>query len=53
MIPRKLRDRLDEEREGVGFYITRGLENCLAMYTPGYWERVEQEILESLRQLRG
>ena len=50
MIPRKLRARVDEQREGVGFYITRGLENCLAMYTPSYWERVEQEILDVSRE---
>lgn len=50
MIPRKLRERLDEQREGVGFYITRGLENCLAMYTPNYWDKVEQEILGVARE---
>ena len=33
MIPRRLRERLAPEREGAGFYITRGLEKCLAMYT--------------------
>jgi len=52
MIPRRLRDRLEEEREGVGFYITRGLEKCLAMFTPTEWEKMERELDVSREEFR-
>lgn len=33
-IPAPLRDCIDVETEGKGFYLTRGLETCLFMFTP-------------------
>ena len=52
MVPRRLRDRLEEEREGVGFYVTRGLEKCLAMFTPSEWEKMERELDMSREEFR-
>jgi len=52
MIPRRMRDRLEEEREGVGFYITRGLEKCLAMFTPDEWAKMEKEMDMSREEFR-
>jgi MraZ protein len=52
MIPHRLRDRLEEEREGVGFYITRGLEKCLALFTPNEWEKMERELDVSREEFR-
>ena len=52
MIPRRLRDRLEEDREGVGFYVTRGMEKCLAMYTPSQWEKLEREMDMSREEFR-
>ena len=50
MIPRKVREQVDEQREGVGFYITRGLETCLALYTPTVWQELERGILNVSRE---
>jgi len=43
-IPSNLRERIDEEKEGKGFYITRGLDKCLFMYTPKEWQGVVSKI---------
>lgn len=39
-IPAPLRDSVDMEKEGKGFFITRGLDTCLFMYTPKVWQSV-------------
>jgi len=44
IIPRKLREVVDETREGSGFYLTKGFEECLVMYTPVQWEKTSEHI---------
>lgn len=39
-IPAPLRDSIHVETEGKGFFITRGLDACLFMYTPKVWQSV-------------
>ncbi|MCF6157573.1 MAG: division/cell wall cluster transcriptional repressor MraZ [wastewater metagenome] len=43
-IPAPLRDSIDIETEGKGFYITRGLDDCLFLYTPKVWQNVVSKI---------
>ena len=43
-IPASLRDVINEEVEGKGFFITRGLDTCLFMYTPKEWQGVVSKI---------
>lgn len=43
-IPAALRDSIDVEAEGKGFFITRGLDTCLFMYTPKEWQVVVSKI---------
>ena len=45
MIPRKVREQIDETRDGAGFYMTRGLESCLALYTPTVWQELEKGVM--------
>ena len=46
-IPASLRESINEEVEGKGFYITRGLDTCLFMYTPKEWQGVVSKIEQS------
>jgi len=46
IVPRKLREAIDEEQEGSGFYVTKGLDDCLFMFTPRQWEVVGDQIRE-------
>ena len=39
-LPAKLREQDGEKRQWPGFYLTRGLDSCLFMYTPDHWEEV-------------
>lgn len=43
-IPSSLRDSINTETEGKGFYITRGLDTCLFLYTPKVWQNVVSKI---------
>lgn len=43
-IPAPLRESVNIEAEGKGFYITRGLDTCLFMYTPKVWQNVVSRI---------
>ncbi|MGQ3686158.1 MAG: division/cell wall cluster transcriptional repressor MraZ [Candidatus Loosdrechtia sp.] len=43
-IPAPLRDVINTETEGKGFYITRGLDACLFLYTPKIWQNVVSRI---------
>ncbi|MFQ5862687.1 MAG: division/cell wall cluster transcriptional repressor MraZ [Candidatus Brocadiales bacterium] len=43
-VPSALRDCISEKRDGKGFYITRGLEGCLFMFTPRLWDDVTNNI---------
>ncbi len=45
-IPRKFRDVLKEGDEVSGFYITRGLDQCLFLFTASQWN----EVTTTLRQ---
>ncbi|MFQ5653298.1 MAG: division/cell wall cluster transcriptional repressor MraZ [Planctomycetota bacterium] len=38
IVPARLRERIDPEVDGEGFYVTRGPELCLFLYTPTEWE---------------
>lgn len=42
-----MRESINEEVEGKGFYITRGLDTCLFMYTPKEWQGVVSKIEQS------
>jgi len=44
IIPRKLREVVDEAKEGAGFYLTKGFEDCLVMYTPAQWDKTSEVI---------
>ncbi|MDR4508820.1 MAG: division/cell wall cluster transcriptional repressor MraZ [Candidatus Brocadiaceae bacterium] len=43
-IPAPLRDAINVAEDGKGFYITRGLDTCLFMYTPKIWQDVVSKI---------
>ena len=43
-IPVPLRDTIDTNVEGKGFFITRGLDGCLFMFTPSSWHSVVSKI---------
>ena len=44
IIPSKLREVVDEEKEGSGFYVTRGLDLCLALHTPLAYQEMASRI---------
>ncbi len=46
-MPSSIRKCVDEEKEGKGFYITPGLDKCLAIYPPLHFE----ETTKKLKQL--
>jgi MraZ protein len=39
ILPAKLRDSMDEESDGAGFYITFGPDGCIELCTPAEWNR--------------
>ena len=43
-IPSSMRKCIDEKEEGKGFYITPGLDRCLAIYPPLQFEEVAKKI---------
>ena len=43
-IPVPLRDSIDVKTEGKGFFVTRGLDECLFMYPPKEWQNVVSRI---------
>lgn len=43
-IPAPIRESIDVKTEGKGFYITRGLDTCLFMYTTNIWQNVVTRI---------
>jgi len=47
IIPSKIRDKIDTSRDGNGFYVTYGFDNCLFVYTPEQWK----ETLGKLRSI--
>ena len=44
IIPSKLREGIDEEKEGVGFYVTRGFDDCLFLFTPACYKEVASRL---------
>ena len=46
-MPSSIRKCVDEEKEGKGFFITPGLDKCLAIYPPLHFE----ETTKKLKQL--
>lgn len=46
ILPAKLRERIDEQRDGAGFYVTYGPDGCIELCTPAVWNR----RVEVLRQ---
>ena len=43
-IPAPLRDSIDVKTDGKGFFVTRGLDECLFMYPPREWQNVVSRI---------
>ena len=43
-IPAPIRESIDEDKDGKGFFITRGLDACLFMYTTKVWQNVVSKI---------
>ena len=43
-IPSSMRKCIDENKEGKGFFITPGLDRCLAIYPPLQFEEVAKKI---------
>jgi MraZ protein len=47
-IPSSLRKCVDEETEGKGFYVTPGLDKCLALYPPLHFKEIAKKITEPM-----
>ncbi len=45
-IPSSIRKCVDEEKEGKGFFITPGLDKCLAMYPPLHFKEITKKLSE-------
>lgn len=46
IIPRRLRERIDEQEEGSGFVVTKGTTHCLFIYTPKSWRSVTEKLAQ-------
>ncbi len=47
-IPSSIRKCVDEKKEGKGFYITPGLDKCLALYSPLHFEETSEKLTEPM-----
>jgi MraZ protein len=47
IIPARWRESISPERDGSGFYLTPGFDQCLFVYTPTAWEET-QSIVDAL-----
>lgn len=45
-IPSSIRKCVDEEKEGKGFFITPGLDKCLAIYSPLHFKEITKKLSE-------
>lgn len=45
-IPSSIRKCVDEEKEGKGFFITPGLDKCLAIYPPLHFKEITKKLAE-------
>lgn len=43
-IPRKFRETLDSSDDPKGFFVTRGLDNCLFLFTKSQWDKVVERL---------
>ena len=39
ILPAKLRDDMNEDRDGAGFYVTYGPDGCIELCPPAEWDR--------------
>ena len=55
MVPAKFREAFTEKDESPEFYITRGPERCLLVYTPDQWNHWEETLDEitDVKNLKG
>lgn len=47
IIPRKLRELIDSDVEGEGFFLTKGMAKCLVLYTPKQWQTLADRLREA------
>jgi len=47
IIPRKLRELIDTDVEGEGFFLTKGMAKCLVLYTPKQWQTLADKLREA------
>ena len=47
IIPRRLREKIDEQQEGSGFVVTKGTSRCLFIYTPQAWRQLAEKLAEA------
>jgi len=47
-IPSSIRKCVDEEKEGKGFFITPGLDKCLALYPPLHFKEIAKKLTEPM-----
>ena len=47
-IPSSIRKCVDEKKEGKGFFITPGLDKCLALYSPLHFEETSKKLTEPM-----
>ena len=47
-IPSSIRKCVDEKKEGKGFFITPGLDKCLALYSPLHFEETSEKLNEPM-----
>ncbi len=45
-MPSSIRKCVDEEKEGKGFFITPGLDKCLAIYPPLHFKAITKKLSE-------
>ena len=47
-IPSSIRKCVDGKKEGKGFFITPGLDKCLALYSPLHFEETSEKLTEPM-----
>ena len=47
-MPSSIRKCVDEEKEGKGFFITPGLDKCLALYPPLHFKEIAKKLTEPM-----
>ena len=55
MVPAKFRDAFAETQQEPRFYLTRGPDHCLMMFTPEQWEHLEKTLdaVTDVKNLKG